>query len=102
MNDLEQTDGRALHRAGGRYRCGGACNGDAGEDAARLGADVPEEERYGGTAVIGSIGDIPDVNPLTSTDHTANQVQQFVLFTPLVRYDENFEPVPWYAPAPGS
>ena len=31
---------------------------------------------------------IGDMNPLTSTDHTPDQVQQFVLFLPLIRYDE--------------
>lgn len=59
--------------------------------------DVAEEDRYGGTVVVGAIGDIPTVNPLTSTDHTANQVQMFVLFTPLIRYNEKFEPEPYGA-----
>lgn len=59
--------------------------------------DVPESERYGGTAVVGAIGDIPTVNPLTSSDHNASQIQLFVLFTPLIRYDEAFEPEPWGA-----
>ncbi|HEX6039414.1 ABC transporter substrate-binding protein [Longimicrobium sp.] len=77
-----------------------ACGG--GNDAARpkgggQAADepsVPEQQRYGGTIVIGAIGAIPDMNPLTSTDHTANQVQQFVLFMPLVTYNDKMEPVP--------
>ena len=56
--------------------------------------EVPEAQRFGGTIVVAQIGDIPDISPLTSTDHTANQVQQFVLFTPLITYDEKFEPVP--------
>src|SRR5690606_29469741 len=73
--------------------CGGGDGGGGGADAAD--ADVPEGERSGGTAVIGMIGDIPDMNPLTSTDHNANQIQQFVLFTPLVAYDEDLEPVPY-------
>ena len=58
---------------------------------------IPEEQRYGGTIVVASIGGIPDINPLTSTDHTANQVQQYVLFMPLVRYNERFEPEPYLA-----
>jgi peptide/nickel transport system substrate-binding protein len=56
--------------------------------------DVPEEQRRGGTVVVGTIGDIPDISPLTSSDHNSNQMQLFVLFTPLIGYDENFEPVP--------
>jgi peptide/nickel transport system substrate-binding protein len=76
--------------------CGGdRPSGDSPEDAADAG--IAQEDRYGGTAVVGSIGDVPDINPLTSTDHNANQLQQFVLFLPLVTYDENFEPVPRYA-----
>jgi peptide/nickel transport system substrate-binding protein len=58
---------------------------------------IPEAERFGGTMIAGAIADIPDINPLTSTDYYANQLQMFVLFTPLVRYDEHFEPQPWGA-----
>jgi peptide/nickel transport system substrate-binding protein len=72
---------------------GGGAGGGSADD------DVPVEQRYGGTAVVGIIGDVPDINPLTSTDHNANQLQQFVLFAPLLRYDERFEPQPWAARA---
>jgi peptide/nickel transport system substrate-binding protein len=68
-----------------------ACGPDAGP---RVFDDVPEGDRYGGTAVIGSISDISDVNPLTSTDVLGAEVQQYVLFLPLISYDENLEPVP--------
>ncbi|MBA2244894.1 MAG: hypothetical protein H0W11_08045 [Gemmatimonadetes bacterium] len=71
-----------------------ACDADARDTLERLAADVPEEQRYGGTAVVSNLADIPDVNPLTSTDHTASQVQQYLLFMPLLGYDENFQPVP--------
>ena len=60
-------------------------------------ADVPEAERYGGTLVMGFISDIADMSPLTSTDLYANQMQQFVLFMPLLQYDEKFEPQPYFA-----
>ncbi|HEY4560387.1 MAG TPA: ABC transporter substrate-binding protein, partial [Lysobacter sp.] len=66
---------------------------------ADLDANVPEQERYGGTAVVSNLADIPDINPLTSTDYTANQIQQYVLFMPLLTYDEKFEPVPRLARA---
>jgi peptide/nickel transport system substrate-binding protein len=59
--------------------------------------EVPRAQRYGGTIVVGAIGAIPDMNPLTSSDNTGNQVQQFVLFMPLITYDEKFEPAPWLA-----
>ncbi len=56
--------------------------------------ELPEEQRYGGTAVIGSISDIPDINPLTSTETLASEMQQHVLFLPVLHYDENFQPIP--------
>lgn len=81
--------------------CGGGDGGGAsrpkGGGQAADEPQVPEPQRYGGTIVLGAIGAIPDMNPLTSTDHTANQVQQFVLFMPLVTYNEKMEPVPYLA-----
>jgi peptide/nickel transport system substrate-binding protein len=65
-------------------------------DAPRAGsgADVPEAPRYGGTAVIGSVTDIGDVSPLTWNVQNAQYVQMFVLFMPLIAYDEHLRPVP--------
>jgi peptide/nickel transport system substrate-binding protein len=79
--------------------CGG---GDAPKGGPQKGAradepEVPQAQRYGGTIVVGAIGAIPDMNPLTSSDNTGNQVQQFVLFMPLITYNEKFEPIPWLA-----
>lgn len=59
--------------------------------------DLPPEERYGGTAVIGSISDVPDINPLTSTETLASEMQQFMLFLPVIHYDEQLEPTPAFA-----
>jgi peptide/nickel transport system substrate-binding protein len=79
--------------------CGGGDAPEKGGAPKRAGGepDVPEAQRYGGTLVMGAIGRIPDMNPLTSSDNTANQVQQYVLFMPLITYDDKFEPVPWLA-----
>jgi peptide/nickel transport system substrate-binding protein len=77
--------------------CGGGDDGRKAKGAEPGDAEVPEAQRFGGTAVVGAIGDMPDMNPLTSTDHTANQVQQYVLFAPLLTYNEKLEPVPWLA-----
>ncbi|HKP74619.1 MAG TPA: ABC transporter substrate-binding protein [Longimicrobiaceae bacterium] len=80
--------------------CGGdsgARNGGAAKQAPDHDAQVPEAQRFGGTLVVATIGEIPDVNPLTSTDYNANQWQQYVLFAPLVTYNEKLEPVPWLA-----
>lgn len=56
--------------------------------------DLPESERYGGTAVIAYISDIPDMNPLTSTETLAAEMQQFVLFLPVLHYDADLQPAP--------
>jgi peptide/nickel transport system substrate-binding protein len=74
-----------------------ACGGEQGGGSASETDDVPAAERYGGTVAVGIIGDIPDVSPLTQTDYNSNQVDQFVLFMPLLRYDEHFVPQPWLA-----
>lgn len=74
-----------------------ACDAGSGggeSSAAAAADDVPEAERYGGTAVVGLVEDVADINPLTSTDHNSKQLQMFVLFMPLIHYDEQFEPVP--------
>jgi peptide/nickel transport system substrate-binding protein len=76
---------------------GGGCGADSGGAGGSGEADVPEADRYGGTAVVGLINDMPDLSPLTSTDHNAAQIQQYVLFMPLVTYDANFEPQPYLA-----
>jgi peptide/nickel transport system substrate-binding protein len=75
--------------------CGGGERGANNEES--LEAQVPQAQRYGGTATVGMIGDIPDVSPLTSTDYNGNQIDEFVLFMPLLRYDEHFQPQPWLA-----
>jgi peptide/nickel transport system substrate-binding protein len=82
----------------GLLAAGAACRADGGAGGGE-GAfdDVPREERYGGTAIVGIAGDIPDINPLTATDYNADQMRQFVLFMPLLTYDERFEPVPHLA-----
>ena len=47
--------------------------------------------RYGGTAVIGFALDIDEINPVTFKNGYAQDVQRFVLFTPLLRYNERLE-----------
>jgi peptide/nickel transport system substrate-binding protein len=80
--------------------CGGGDGGGAGgaaKGAPDRDAQVPEAQRRGGTIVVAAIGEIPDMNPLTATDQTADNVRQFVLFTPLITYNEKLEPVPYLA-----
>ncbi len=59
---------------------------------------MPPSARYGGAAVVGSIGEIPaGMNSLISTDYTASQHQNFVNLMTLVQYDENLNPMPYLA-----
>ena len=99
MTRTERTAGALLLAAlaacggGGDGRQAKGGNDTAGETAQRDAA-TPEARRFGGTIVVGVSSDMPDMNPLTSTDHNTNQIQQFVLFTPLLAYDDKFQPVP--------
>jgi peptide/nickel transport system substrate-binding protein len=58
---------------------------------------VPEAERYGGTVVVGSFGDLQTMNALVSTDYQSGMIQRDMLFMPLIRYNERLEPQPWLA-----
>ena len=59
---------------------------------------LPPSARYGGTAVVGNIGEIPaGMNGLISTDYTAEQHQNFVNLMTLVQYDENWNATPYLA-----
>jgi peptide/nickel transport system substrate-binding protein len=73
-----------------------ACGG-AGAPPAERAADVPEAERYGGTIVVGTFGELQPMNRLVSSDWNTNSIQREMLFMPLVKYDEAQEPVPWLA-----
>ncbi|MBW3534487.1 MAG: hypothetical protein KY453_04620 [Gemmatimonadetes bacterium] len=65
-------------------------------------ATQPETEldpaRYGGTVVVGGIGEIADgMNGLISASYEASQHQSFVNMMNLIRYDEDLRPVPYLA-----
>ncbi len=72
----------------------GGCEPGAGAAALE---DVPEEERYGGTAVIGGIGDLQTMNALVMSDYTSGMIAREMLFMPLMKYDEDLVPQPWLA-----
>ncbi len=60
----------------------------------------PADGRYGGTAVVGGIGEIPGgMNSLVSADHGAAQHQIFVNQMTLIRFDEAYDPEPYLARA---
>jgi peptide/nickel transport system substrate-binding protein len=68
-----------------------ACErGGVGEEA----EDVPEGDRFGGTAVVAIGADMADMNPLTMTETNAQNISEFVLFVPVITYDEKLEPKP--------
>ncbi|MBW3630461.1 MAG: hypothetical protein KY464_14340 [Gemmatimonadetes bacterium] len=68
-----------------------------GEGGAAGEADVPEAQRYGGTAVVATYGDVTSMLSLTSSENTGRMLQQEVLFMPLIKFDEEINPVPWLA-----
>lgn len=73
-----------------------AC-GQGGDAGRAVAGDVPEAERYGGTAVIATIADLQSMNALTSSDNNSNSIQREMLFMPLIKYDANINPIPWLA-----
>lgn len=72
-----------------------AC-GDSERGGSSL-ASTPEAERYGGTAVIGGIVDLPTMNALATKESFVHTVQNEVLFMPVLRYDAALNPIPWLA-----
>ncbi len=59
---------------------------------------TPDDDRYGGRLVVGTIGELRDgMMVLTTTDHGSTQHQQFVNLMPLLDYDEHFQPRPYLA-----
>ncbi|HEV2150348.1 MAG TPA: ABC transporter substrate-binding protein [Longimicrobiaceae bacterium] len=66
-----------------------------GPDAAD--GEIPEAERYGGTAVVLLAQDFQPLNPLTADLRPNLQLHQFVLYTPVLRYDRQFRPLPGLA-----
>lgn len=71
----------------------GGC-GDAADPPPSATAEVPEAERYGGTAVLPILTGLETMNALVASDPGTQQVQQRILFTPLIRYDSLLHPVP--------
>jgi peptide/nickel transport system substrate-binding protein len=65
--------------------------------ACRAGPDAPIEvgdPEAGGTAVVAVTSDFQAFNPVTNTALVTAEVINFLLFTPLVQFDEEFEPIP--------
>ncbi len=69
---------------------------EVGEEAWDV-TEVAEEDRYGGTAVVGSFGDLQPLLRFVSSDYDTNMIQREMLFMPLVKLDDEVNPVPWLA-----
>ncbi|HEU0077523.1 MAG TPA: ABC transporter substrate-binding protein [Longimicrobiaceae bacterium] len=73
--------------------CGGG--GDAGGGGA-AGADAGAPVN-GGTAVVAVKSDFGGFNPVTNSALATDDVIKFMLFTPLVQFDDKFTPQPYLA-----
>ncbi len=71
--------------------CGEGGGGAPGE------AGVRDGQRFGGMAVVASLSEASSLNHFASIDEISNELQTFVLFTTLIRYDEDLEPQPYLA-----
>ena len=59
---------------------------------------APQSDKYGGTAVVGVIGEIADgMNHFASQDYNSTQHQQFVNLMTLINVDEQLNPQPYLA-----
>jgi peptide/nickel transport system substrate-binding protein len=72
-----------------------ACGAE--RDGPGAGGEVPEAERYGGTAVVSAFADLVGLNALVISDYNSNLIMREMLFMPLIKYDENLRAVPWLA-----
>ncbi|MDT8341609.1 MAG: ABC transporter substrate-binding protein [Longimicrobiales bacterium] len=71
---------------------------DAFLEAGRSRDPVQGDAPYGGSVVIGGLGEIPNGMMSTATsDYVAGQHQQFVNLMTLIDYDEDFQPRPYLA-----
>ncbi len=68
-----------------------ACRGEASRPS------VPANATVGGTAIVAFNAEMGSFNPLVNTDQNTNEVIYYMLFTPLVQYDESLEPRPYLA-----
>lgn len=75
-----------------------ACaEGEAERGAGAASDQVPQAERYGGTAVVLLAQDLQPLNPLTADLRPNLQLHQFMLFTPVLRYDRELNALPGLA-----
>lgn len=69
-----------------------ACGGDATEEPLVIGDPEP-----GGTAIVSVSSDFQVFNPVTNTALVTSEVMNYMLFTPIILFDENLDPIPGVA-----
>ncbi|MGD8697731.1 MAG: ABC transporter substrate-binding protein [Gemmatimonadales bacterium] len=70
------------------------CFGGGERAGTEADADTP---RFGGTVVVASLTEASSMNRFASVDDISQELQNYVLFTTLIRYDESLEPIPYLA-----
>lgn len=93
MLGLERRQGIGLLIVALAAGCGGAERGSSDADT----DVVADSLRYGGTAVVAYLVEPSSLNQFASIDNISLELQNFVLFTTLIRYDEDLRPVPYLA-----
>ncbi|MBD0318726.1 MAG: hypothetical protein ICV87_00225, partial [Gemmatimonadetes bacterium] len=71
--------------------CGGGGGGGGGNGGSGGGGG------QGGTAIVGILGNIQSFNPVTNTASTVQDIERYMLFTPLIQFDQKLQPQPYLA-----
>jgi peptide/nickel transport system substrate-binding protein len=71
--------------------CGGGDSGAPGGNGGGGGG------ARGGTAIVGILGNLQSFNPVTNTASTVQDIERYMLFTPLIQFDEKLQPKPYLA-----
>jgi peptide/nickel transport system substrate-binding protein len=70
--------------------------GDTRERAGETDESLPSAS-HGGTAVVASLTEASSMNRFASVDDISQELQNHVLFTTLIQYDEQLAPIPYLA-----
>jgi len=66
-----------------------ACGGEGGNGGGNGGSGGAGQ---GGTAIVGILGNVQSFNPVTNTASTVQDIERYMLFTPLIQFDEKLQP----------
>ena len=94
MATMKEVRGRATRQGPARRAIRAALAGVLVFGSAACGGDRGPAS---GTVVVGVRSDFSGLNPVTNTSLDTDQVLKYGLFTPLIRYNEAFEPEPYLA-----